>query len=136
MDIISNLEVIRDLEFDSDYIEQMIEKFSLTPILCHKCSDLTQHLMDPSFYTNQLYVKNARWVRNKDAACSMNIEPYNKLTLPIFDIANIKVRHPENRIMGKIHLVREVSEVRERSSFARADQGQLRGERDLPAGFL
>ena len=120
MDIISNLEVTHDLEFDSFYIENMIEKFSLTPILCSKCSDLTQHLMDPEFYTNELYVKNARWVRNKDAVCTMDIPPYNELTLPIYDIANIKVRHPANRIMGKIHLVREVSEVKQRSTFMQA----------------
>ena len=86
MDVISNLEVTLDLEFDSEYIQHIIEKFALTPILCNKCSDLTRHLMDPEFYTNELYVKNARWVRNKDTVDTMDISPYNNLTLPIFDI--------------------------------------------------
>ena len=117
MEIISNLEVSKDLEFDNRYIVDMIEKFSLTPILCNKCNDLSKHFMEPSFYVNKLYIKNAKWVLNKNSVNSMNIEPYNKLTVPIFDISNITLKHPENRPIGKIHLVREASEIHQKSSF-------------------
>ena len=61
MDIISNLEVTRDLEFDNEYINDMVEKFSLTPILCHKCNDLSKHFMDPAYYVNKKYVKRRAW---------------------------------------------------------------------------
>ena len=36
MDIISNLEVMKDLEFDHQYINVMSEKFSLTPTKLQK----------------------------------------------------------------------------------------------------
>ena len=118
MDIISNLEVTKDLEFDHQYILEMIE--NLTPILCNKCNDLSKHFLDPSFYVNQLYLKNARWVPNKNSVISMDIEPYKDLTVPIFDIQNIKLNHPSNRPIGKIHLVREASEIRQKFSFVNA----------------
>ena len=117
MDIISNLEVTRDLEFDNRYIVDMIEKFSITPILCHKCNDLSKHFMDPAYYVNKKYVKNAKWVLNKNSINSMNIEPYNSLTVPVFDISNIALQHPANKPVGKIHLVRESSELHEKSTF-------------------
>ena len=75
MDIISNLEVTRDLEFDNEYINDMVEKFSLTPILCHKCNDLSKHFMDPAYHVNKMYIKNAKWVLNKNSVNSMEIEP-------------------------------------------------------------
>ena len=105
MDIVSNLEVTRDLEFDNEYINEMVEKFSLTPILCHKCNDLSKHFMDPAYHVNKLYIKNAKWVLNKNSINSMDIEPYRNLTVPVFDISNIALQHPANRPVGKIHLV-------------------------------
>ena len=36
MEVISNLEDVKNLEFDSNYITDLIEKFSITPILCNK----------------------------------------------------------------------------------------------------
>ena len=117
MDIISNLEITKDLEFDHQYILEMIEKFNLTPILCNKCNDLSKHFLDPSFYVNQLYLKNARWVLNENSVLSMDIEPYKNLKVPIFDVQNIKLNHPPNRPIGKIHLVREASEIKQKSSF-------------------
>ena len=95
MDVISNLEVVRDLEFDSDYINSMIQKFSLTPILCHKCNDFSKFFMNPEHHTNQLYIKNARWVKNSNASDTMDIFPYNSLKLPIYDISNSSVCHPK-----------------------------------------
>ena len=120
MDIISNLEDVKNLEFDSEYITDMIEKFSVTPILCNKCNDLSKHFMSPEFYTNELYIQNARWVPKKEAIVSMNMFPYNKLTTPVFDIANINILHPNERPMGKIHLVREASELKDKQSFINA----------------
>ena len=89
MDIISNLEDVKNLEFNSDYITDMIEKFSITPLLCNKCNDLSKHFMNPEFYINELYVRNARWVPKENSIISMEIPPYDKLTVPIFDISNI-----------------------------------------------
>ena len=107
MDIISNLENTADLEFDNSYINEVIERFSLTPILCHKCNDLSKYFLDPSYHINKKYIENARWVLNANAVNSMDIDPYRSLKLPIFDVSNIGVQHPPNRPMGKIHLVRQ-----------------------------
>ena len=106
MDIISNLENTADLEFDNSYINEVIERFSLTPILCHKCNDLSKYFLDPSYHINKKYIENARWVLNANAVNSMDIDPYRNLKLPIFDVSNIGVQHPSNRPMGKIHLWR------------------------------
>ena len=75
MDIISNLENTADLEFDNIYINEVIEKFSLTPILCHKCNDLSKYFLDPSYHINKQFIKDARWVLNADAINSMDIDP-------------------------------------------------------------
>ena len=64
MEAISNLEITKDFEFDHVYISEMVEKFSLTPILCNKCNDYSCHFCNPSHYINYLYVKNAQWVKN------------------------------------------------------------------------
>ena len=86
MDIISNLEDVKNLEFNSEYITDMIEKFGVTPLLCNKCNDLSKHFMNPEFYINELYVRNAKWVPKEDSIISMEIPPYDKLTVPIFDV--------------------------------------------------
>merc|ERR1712237_114897 len=119
MDIISNLENTADLEFDNAYTNEVIEKFSLTPILCHKCNDLSKYFLDPSYHINKKYIENARWVLNANAVNSMDIDPYRSLKLPIFDVSNIGVQHPSNRPMGKIHLVRQASQIHEKNTFVR-----------------
>ena len=85
MDVISNLEVVKDLEFNHEFIQDQIEKFSITPILCNKCNDLSKHFMDPAYYTNELYLKNSKWILNKDSKLTMDLSPYNKSTVPIFN---------------------------------------------------
>ena len=75
MKVISNLEDVKNLEFDSQYITELIEKFSITPILCHKCNDLSKHFMNPEFYITEKYIRNARWVANEGAIISMDISP-------------------------------------------------------------
>ena len=97
MDIFSNLYNTRDLEFDHNYISEQIEKFSITPILCSKCNDLSRHFQRPDSYINELYLRDATWRLNSDATLSMDILPYSKLTVPIYDISNINVKHPSNR---------------------------------------
>ena len=91
IEVISNLEVVRDLEFHHQYINDQIEKFAITPILCHSCNDLSRHFLDPAFYTNELYVKNSKWILNADSKLTMDLSPYNELTIPIFDIRNINI---------------------------------------------
>ena len=39
MDVLSNLEIVRDLEFHHEYINDQIDKFAITPILCNNCND-------------------------------------------------------------------------------------------------
>ena len=111
MNIISNLEITKDFEFDHIFINDMIKKFALTPSLCNHCNDLSRHFLDPESYIHQLYLKNARWVLNKNSILSMQLEPYKSLKLPIFDISNITVQHPPNRPCGKIHLVCDSSNI-------------------------
>ena len=60
------LEVTGDLEFDHDYILEMIEKFSIHPNQCNKCNDLSKVFMNPEYYYNNLYIKNSSWKLNKD----------------------------------------------------------------------
>ena len=54
MEVISSLEVFRDLEFHHQYINDQIEKFAITPILCNSFNNLSRHFLDPAFYTNEL----------------------------------------------------------------------------------
>ena len=39
---ISNLDNTRELEFDHEYINEMIEKFTIHPNQCNKCNDLSK----------------------------------------------------------------------------------------------
>ena len=117
MDIFSNLYNTRDLEFDHNYISKQIEKFSITPILCSKCNDLSRHFQRPDSYINELYLRDATWRLNSDATLSMNILPYSKLTVPIYDLSNINVKHPCNCPRGKVCLVRDSSEIERKKDF-------------------
>ena len=119
MEVISNLEVVRDLEFNHQYINDQIEKFAITPILCNNCNDLSRHFLDPAFYTNELYVKNSKWILNADSKLTMDLSPYNELTIPIFDIRNINILHPDDRPRGKIHLCREASTIIKKQHFVK-----------------
>ena len=76
MDVLSNLENVRDLEFSHEFISDQIEKFAITPILCNNCNDLSKHFLDPAFYTNKLYVKNSKWILNSDSKLTMDVSPY------------------------------------------------------------
>ena len=119
MEVISNLEVVRDLEFNHQYINDQIEKFAITPILCNNCNDLSRHFLDPAFYTNELYLKNSKWILNSDSKLTMDLPPYNELTIPIFDIRNVNILHPDDRPRGKIHLCREASTIINKPYFVK-----------------
>ena len=103
----SNFEVVRDLEFNHEYILEMIDKFSISPNMCNKCNDLSKVFLNPEYYYNELYIRNSRWELNEGSVLSLNMKPYNELAVPIFDIRNIAVKHPPERPRGKIHLIRE-----------------------------
>ena len=120
MEVLSNLDNVRDLEFSHKFIAHQIDKFAITPILCNNCNDLSKHLLDPAYYTNELYVKNSKWILNSDSKLTMEISPYKDLTIPIFDISNINISHPENRPRGKIHLCRELSDIIRKEHFVHA----------------
>ena len=111
MEIFTNLEAVRDLEFCHEYISDQIEKFAISPILCNNCNDLSRHFLHPAFYTNELYVKNSKWIINSDSKLTMDMLPYNQLTIPIYDVCNVDISHPANRPRGKIHLCREASNI-------------------------
>ena len=71
MEVLSNLDNVRDLEFSHEFIADQIDKFAITPILCNNCNDLSKHLLDPAYYTNELYVKNSKWILNSDSKLTM-----------------------------------------------------------------
>ena len=96
MEPISNLEVVKDFEFDHEFIGEMVRKFSLTPNLCNRCNDYSKWFLNPTHYINELYVKNARWVACNDSVMSMDVEPYNRLQYPVYDISNVGLIHPKS----------------------------------------
>ena len=49
----------------------------------------------------------------------MDLENYRYLKIPIYDIRNIKVTHPENCPIGKIHLTHEASNIYKKSHFVK-----------------
>ena len=97
---------MKDLEFNHEYINKMVEKFSLNPNQCNSCNDLSKVFLNQEYHYNELYVKNARWILNKNLILSMNVEPYKSLTIPLYDIRNIDLKHTNFRPRGKIHVVR------------------------------
>ena len=113
----TNHEVTRDLEFNHFYIIEMIEKFSISPNQCNKCNDLSKVFMNPEYYYNNLYIRNSSWKLNKDSVLSLEMEPYKSLKIPLFDIRNVAIKHPLDRPRGKIHIVRESSDILEKRSF-------------------
>ena len=95
----------------------MIEKFSISPNQCNKCNDLSKVFMNPEYYYNNLYIKNSSWKLNKGLVLSLEMEPYKSLKIPLFDIRNVAIKHPPDRPQGKIHIVRESSDILEKCSF-------------------
>ena len=81
--VLSNLEVVRDLEFHHEFISEQIEKFSITPILCNCYNDLLKHFLHPSFYTNELYIHNSKWVLNSNShlllICILIMSPFSDI---------------------------------------------------------
>ena len=118
--LISNLEVVKDLEFSHEHINDMVERFALNPIQCNSCNDLSKVFMNPEYHYNELYVRNARWVLNKNSILSMDVEPYKSLKIPLFDIRNINFKHSKTRPRGKIHIRREISDVKDKFPFVQA----------------
>ena len=55
MEVLSNLDNVRDLEFSHEFIAHQIDKFAITPIFCNNCNDLSKHLLDPAYYTRMSY---------------------------------------------------------------------------------
>ena len=49
----------------------------------------------------------------------MDLPPYNELTVPIFDIRNISISHPDDSPRGKIHLCREASDIIRKDHFVK-----------------
>ena len=47
MDVSSKLEIVRNFEFNHEYINDQIDKFAITPILCNNCNDLSKHFFVP-----------------------------------------------------------------------------------------
>ena len=83
MEVLSNLDNVRDLEFSHKFIADQIDKFAITPILCNNCNDLSKHLLDPAYYMKKLYVKNSKWILNSDSKLTMEISPYKDLKIPV-----------------------------------------------------
>ena len=113
----SNLEVSSDFELNHEYINKMVEKFSLNPNQCNTCHDLSKVFLNPEYYYNELYVKNSKWILNKNSVLSINVEPYNSLKIPIFDIRNINLKYPAQKPRRKILIVRESSNNKQKHSF-------------------
>ena len=114
---ISYLHNTQELEFDHEYINEMIEKFTIHPNQCNKCNNLSKVFMNPEYYYNNLYIKNSKWKLNEGAELSLDMEPYQSLTVLLFDRRNINIKHPSNRPQGKIHLIRETSDLQGKHNF-------------------
>ena len=95
----------------------MVEKFSLNPNQCNTCHDLSKVFLNSEYYYNELYVKISKWILNKNSVLSVDIEPYNSLKIPIFDIRNINLKYPAQRPRGKIHIERDSSNIKQKHSF-------------------
>ena len=114
----TNHKVTQDLEFDHLYILEMIEKFSISLNQCNKCDDLSKVFMNLEYYHNNLYIKNSSWKLNAGSILSLDMEPYKCLKIPLFNIRNVGIQYPPERPRGKIHIVRESSDILEKPSFA------------------
>ena len=73
--------------------------------------------MNPEYYYNNLYIKNSSWKLNAGLILSLDREPYKYLKIPLFDIWNVGIQYPLQRPRGKIHIVRESSDILEKPSF-------------------
>ena len=56
---------------------------------------------------------------NPDSKLTLDMSPYNELTVPIYDIWNIKIFHPSDRPVRKIHLCRESSDIVKKDHFVK-----------------
>ena len=94
MEIITNLSIVRGLEFDHEYISTHVEQYALEPNLCNKCCPLSKHFQLREPHVQDLYKSNCHFQFLEDAAQTYDIEPYANLKTPVFHLENISVRHP------------------------------------------
>ena len=89
MEIITNLPIVRDLEFDHEYISTHIEQYALEPNLCNKCCPLSKHFQLREPHVQDLYKSNCHFQFLEDAVQTYDIEPYASLKSPVYQLENI-----------------------------------------------
>ena len=104
MQIIANLPVMRDGEFDHEYMANHIEQLQMDPTLCSNCSPATKYFCSPEPVVQELYKKSCNWKLSTGSVLSMDIKPYNTLSTPYYYPQHLGVRHPQNRPRGQVHI--------------------------------
>ena len=106
MPIIANLPMMKDGEFDHEYMANHIEQLQMDPTLCSNCSPATKYFCSPEPVVQELYKKSCVWRLSKGSTLSMDINPYDTLTTPYYDPQHLGIRHPSNRPRGQVHITR------------------------------
>ena len=91
MPVISNLNQVKDCEFDHAYILSHLEQLEIDPTLCSKCSIANKYFASPEPFVQDLYKKSCHWQKVPEASNTMDIKPYADLVKPYYHIENIKV---------------------------------------------
>ena len=94
MEIIMNLPIVPDLEFDHEYISTHIEQYALEPNLCNRCCPLSRHFQLREPHVQDLYKSNCCFQFLEDTVQTYDIEPYVSLKTQVFQLENISIQHP------------------------------------------
>ena len=112
MEIIMNLPIVQDIEFDLEYISTHGEQYALEPNLCNKCCPLLRHFQLREPHVQDLYKNNCCFQFLENAAQMYDIKLYVNLKTPVFQLENILVCHPPERPRGVIILTHKNAQIK------------------------
>ena len=107
MKITANLPDMKEGEFDHEYMAQHIENLQMDPTLCSNCSPAIKYFCAPEPVVQELFMKSCKWKQCQGTVLSMDIDPYKNLETPYYCPQHLgRLKHPENRPRGQIHIKR------------------------------
>ena len=79
----------------------------MDPTLCSNCSPATKYFCSPEPVVQELFKKSCNWKQCPGTELSMNMDPYRSLKTPYYYPQHVgKIKHPEDRPRGQIHIKR------------------------------
>lgn len=111
--------------FTHDYMKEEIDRFDLnmSSESCVKCNGTLDHFTDPRALYDKIADQNIKWIQSPHA--DMN-NVYSDITLPIYDVRNLKSTNDPKRPKGHIEIKRLSEHINDHGEFSKIAKAATR----------